>query len=38
VAEARAHLTEEAAEQAWQEGLAMSVPDAVTLARSGPAA
>ena len=38
VAEARAHLTQEAAEQAWQEGLAMSVPDAVTLARDGPAA
>ena len=38
VAEARAHLTQEAAEQAWQEGLAMRVPDAATLARDGPAA
>jgi predicted ATPase len=38
VADARAHLTEEAAEQAWQEGRAMTVPDAVTLARDGPTA
>jgi len=27
-----------AADQAWQEGLRMTVPDAVTLARGGPAA
>jgi predicted ATPase/class 3 adenylate cyclase len=37
VAEARAHLTEEAAEQAWQEGRTMTVEDAVALARGGPA-
>jgi predicted ATPase/class 3 adenylate cyclase len=36
VAEARAHLTEEAADRAWQEGLAMTVEDAVALARGGP--
>jgi predicted ATPase/class 3 adenylate cyclase len=33
VAEARAHLTEAAADRAWQEGLAMTVEDAVALAR-----
>jgi predicted ATPase/class 3 adenylate cyclase len=33
VAEARAHLSEDAATKAWEEGLAMSVDDAVTLAR-----
>ena len=32
-ADARAHLTEEAAEQAWQEGRAMTVAEAATLAR-----
>jgi predicted ATPase/class 3 adenylate cyclase len=36
VAEARAHLPEEAADRAWQEGLAMTVEDAVALARGGP--
>jgi len=38
VAEARAHLTEEEADQAWQEGRAMTVDDAVGLARGDPAA
>jgi tetratricopeptide (TPR) repeat protein len=33
VAEARAQLSEEAARQAWEEGLAMSVDEAVALAR-----
>jgi predicted ATPase/class 3 adenylate cyclase len=33
VADARAHLTEDAARRAWQEGLAMSVHEAVALAR-----
>jgi predicted ATPase/class 3 adenylate cyclase len=33
VAEARAHLTEDAARRAWQEGLTMSVPEAVALAQ-----
>jgi predicted ATPase/class 3 adenylate cyclase len=33
-AEAGAHLTEDAAERARQEGLAMSVPDAIALARN----
>jgi predicted ATPase/class 3 adenylate cyclase len=37
VAEARAHLTAEAADQAWQEGLVITVPDAITLARGDPA-
>jgi hypothetical protein len=37
VADARAHLTEEDAQQAWQEGLALSVQDAVALAKGGPA-
>jgi hypothetical protein len=32
VAEASAHLTEDAADRAWQEGLAMSVHEAVALA------
>jgi predicted ATPase/class 3 adenylate cyclase len=32
-AEARAHLTEDAARRAWQEGLTMSVPEAIALAR-----
>ena len=31
VAEAGAHLTEDAAQRAWQEGLAMSVPEAVSV-------
>ncbi|HSO52357.1 MAG TPA: hypothetical protein VL330_06340, partial [Actinomycetes bacterium] len=31
VAEAGAHLTEDAARRAWQEGLAMSVPEAVSV-------
>ena len=38
VAEAGAHLTGDAARQAWQEGLAMSVPEAVALAKDGSAA
>ena len=38
VAEARAHLTEEAADQAWQEGLTMTVPEAIIVVRSGTAA
>jgi len=33
VAEARAHLTEDAAQRAWQEGLTMSVPQAMALVR-----
>jgi predicted ATPase/class 3 adenylate cyclase len=33
VAEARAHLTEVAAQRAWQEGLTLSVEEAVALAR-----
>jgi predicted ATPase/class 3 adenylate cyclase len=33
VAEARAHLSADEAERAWKDGLAMSVDDAVTLAR-----
>jgi hypothetical protein len=33
VAEARARLTDEEADQAWQEGLGMTVDDAVRLAR-----
>ena len=37
VADARAHLTEEDAQQAWQEGLALSVQDAVALAKGDPA-
>jgi predicted ATPase/class 3 adenylate cyclase len=38
VAEASAHLSEDAARRAWQEGLAMTVPEAVTLVRDGSAA
>src|SRR5215218_534671 len=38
VADARAHLTEDAARRAWQEGLAMSVHEAVALARGDAAA
>jgi predicted ATPase/class 3 adenylate cyclase len=34
-AEARAHLSEDAAQRAWEEGLAMSVDEAMALARSG---
>jgi len=34
VAEARAHLAEDEAQRAWEEGLAMSVEEAVALARS----
>jgi predicted ATPase/class 3 adenylate cyclase len=37
VAEARAHLPEDAADQAWQEGLRMSVPEAAALAGKDPA-
>jgi hypothetical protein len=33
VAEARAHLTEDAARRAWQEGLTLSVDEAVALAQ-----
>jgi len=36
VAEARAHLSEEAARKAWEEGLTMSVEEAVALAREQP--
>jgi predicted ATPase/class 3 adenylate cyclase len=35
VAEARAHLTADAAQEAWQEGLTMTVPEAVTVVREG---
>jgi predicted ATPase/class 3 adenylate cyclase len=38
VAEARAHLSGEAADRAWEEGLTMSVDEAVGLAREGPEA
>jgi predicted ATPase/class 3 adenylate cyclase len=38
VADARAHLTGEAADQAWQDGLAMTVPEAITVVRAGSAA
>ena len=38
VAEAGAHLTADATRQAWQEGLAMGVPEAVALAKDGSAA
>jgi predicted ATPase/class 3 adenylate cyclase len=38
VAEARAHLTEEAAQQAWREGLTLTVPEAIGVVRSGTAA
>jgi predicted ATPase/class 3 adenylate cyclase len=34
-AEARAHLSEEAAQRAWEEGLALSVDQAVAMAREG---
>jgi hypothetical protein len=34
--EARAHLPEETARRAWEEGLAMTVEDAEALARRGP--
>ena len=34
-AEARAHLSEDAAQRAWEEGFAMSVDEATALARSG---
>ena len=36
MAEARAHLPEEAAQGAWEEGLAMTVDDAVAVAREQP--
>jgi hypothetical protein len=32
-AEARAHLSEDEADRAWEEGLAMSLDEAVALAR-----
>jgi predicted ATPase/class 3 adenylate cyclase len=38
VAEARAHLSEDAAERAWEQGLTMSVDEAVALAREEPEA
>jgi predicted ATPase/class 3 adenylate cyclase len=38
VAEARAHLTDEAAQQAWQEGLTMPVPEAIAVVRADTAA
>ncbi len=34
VAEARAHLSEDAAQRAWEEGIAMGVEEAAALARS----
>ena len=34
VAEARVHLSDEEADRAWQEGLAMSVDEATALART----
>jgi predicted ATPase/class 3 adenylate cyclase len=37
VAEARAHLSEEAADQAWREGRAMPLAEATALARDNPA-
>jgi hypothetical protein len=33
-AESRAHLTDEVADRAWAKGLAMTVDEAVTFARS----
>jgi predicted ATPase/class 3 adenylate cyclase len=36
-AEARAHLSEEAARQAWEEGLSMSLEEAIAVARQEPA-
>ena len=33
MAEAGAHLTEDAARRAWQEGLTMTVPEAIALVR-----
>jgi hypothetical protein len=33
-AEARAHLSEEAADRAWQEGLTMTVPEATARVRA----
>ena len=33
VAEARAHLTDDAAHRAWQEGLTMTLPEATARAR-----
>jgi predicted ATPase/class 3 adenylate cyclase len=38
VAEARTHLSEEAADRAWEEGLAMSLEEATALARQEPEA
>ena len=38
VAEARAHLTEDAAQRAWQEGLTMTVPEATARVRVAPEA
>ncbi len=35
VAEARAHLTEDMAQRAWEEGLTMGVDEAIALAREG---
>ncbi len=35
VAEARAHLTEDVAQRAWEEGLTMGVDEAIALARDG---
>jgi predicted ATPase/class 3 adenylate cyclase len=37
-ADARAHLTDEAAQQAWQEGLTMTVSQAITVVRDDPGA
>jgi hypothetical protein len=35
-ADARAHLTEDAAQQVWEQGLAMTVDEATALAGGGP--
>jgi hypothetical protein len=35
VADAGTHLTEDEVQRAWQEGLAMSVPEAVALVEGG---
>jgi predicted ATPase/class 3 adenylate cyclase len=37
-ADARAHLTDEAAQRAWQEGLTMTVPEAIRVVRDDPGA
>ena len=37
-ADARAHLTDEAAQRAWQEGLTMTVPEAIRVVQDDPGA